>query len=120
MRSTIMEEIPYLDMNILEPLANLMSEDQLMFLIKSLNETLDRTVSELSKENQTSEKIASLAHELKGMASNMGMAKLSAYVSQFEIQSKEVIFTDLNRIELEEIIQESQKELSLFLKKRGM
>ena len=114
-----MEDAPYLDMKILEPLATIMSEEQFMFLVTSLTEALERTVPEFSKDNQTSEKIASFAHELKGMASNMGFAKLSAFIAQFETPSNDILFTVADRTELDNIIRDSQNELHLFLKKRG-
>jgi len=120
LRSIEVEEAPYLDMDILEPLANIMSEDQLTFLVTSFYETLDRIAPEMSEENQTPEKISALAHELKGMASNMGLAKLSMLMARFETQSMDLLFTAADRTELDEIIQDSQNELNLFLRKRSM
>ncbi len=120
LQSSTIDNTPYLDLDILEPLANIMSEEQLMFLVTSFYDTLDRTTPEMSKENQTPEKIVSIAHELKGMASNMGLAKLSTFMARFEIQTTDVLFTAADRTELNEIIQDSQNELNLFLRKRGM
>lgn len=119
-RTIDMAEVPYLDMNILDPLATMMSEDQFMFLVTSLYETLDQIVPELAKGGQTPERIASLAHELKGMVSNMGFAKLSAFMENFEIPSMDNQFTAADRVEVDGIIRESQNELNLFLKKRGI
>lgn len=106
---------PHLDMKTLEPLIQLMPNEQMRLLLDSMKATIARTLPELSKQDISDERVRMLAHEIKGMAANVGLARLSFQAAYVEKAASVNVDSYKNRKILDRIAQESIAEMESLL-----
>ncbi len=110
---------PILDIPTLSPLVRLMSQEQFESLLDALNSTLSRTIPELSKDSLEFERGVSLAHDIKGMAANVGLVRLSNFSATIEENCKAGTECLELRKSLHAVAEESLEELAMFLQQQG-